>query len=240
MSPSADAPLTATAARCHAVVPCAGVGSRMGLAQPKQYASVQGLPVVQHTLRALRGVPHIERLVVVLAPNDRHAMGWPSDCEILRRGGATRADSVGAGLAHLLSTGAEANDWVLVHDAARCLATPALIGRLLEACWHDPVGGLLATPLADTLKRANTEGRAVETPSRDQLWLAQTPQMFRLGALHQALAEVGAGVTDEASAIQAKGLAPRLVTGDPSNIKITTPADLALAHAWLARQQETS
>ncbi len=236
---SADSADSTVQPRCHVVVPCAGTGSRMGQELPKQYVRLHGQPLVLHTLAALRAVAALQRVVVVLAPHDGHAVDWPSGCETLHQGGATRADSVRAGLAHLLGTGALATDWVLVHDAARCLVTPALIERLMDACAHDEVGGLLALPLADTLKRSNAEQRAVDTPSRDHLWLAQTPQMFRLGLLHQALTQAQGAVTDEAAAVQALGLRPKLVAGDPTNIKITLPADLTLARAWLSKHEET-
>jgi 2-C-methyl-D-erythritol 4-phosphate cytidylyltransferase len=154
-------------------------------------------------------------------------------------GGATRAASVGNGLAVLRGLGAADDDWVLVHDAARCLVTPAQITRLIEACAQDAVGGLLALKLPDTLKQER-EGRVAATLARDDKWLAQTPQMFRLGLLQRALAAAGAQVTDESSAIEALGLAPRLVAGSAQNFKVTYPEDFALAEAVLdARRSKT-
>mgnify|MGYP002372230823 CR=1 FL=1 len=136
----------------------------------------------------------------------------------------------------LLARGAQPGDWVLVHDAARCLITPQLIDRLIDACAHDAVGGLLALPLADTLKVAGgaaTQPRASATVERADKWLAQTPQMFRIGALAQAIDQARMPLTDEASAMQAQGLLPLLVPGSALNFKVTYPDDFALAQAVL-------
>lgn len=228
-------------ARCFALVPCAGVGLRAGAGGPKQYAQLAGQAVVAHTLQALAAVPELHATLVVLAPGDsafaRHApafvgpRAWVAPC-----GGATRAASVAGGLTALLARGAAIDDWVLVHDAARCLIRPTWVQQLISACRDDAVGGLLALPLGDTLKQAFSTGpadapvhRVQATVSRANKWLAQTPQMFRLGLLQRALREAGPGVTDEASAIEALGLAPRLVAGDQQNLKLTWPADFALA-----------
>lgn len=223
----------ADAPRCFALVPCAGVGVRAGAGGPKQYAPLGRQAVVAHTLDALAAVPELSATLVVLSPEDtqfeQHAprfaqqRGWA-----VRTGGATRAASVAAGLQALRSHGVADDDWVLVHDAARCLLRPAWVLRLIEACRGDAVGGLLALPLADTLKHAEA-GRVDQTLPRANKWLAQTPQMFRLGTLRRALAEAGAQVTDESSAIEALGLKPLLVPGDAENIKLTWPADFALA-----------
>ena len=234
--------MTDTAApRCYALLPCAGTGSRSGAQQPKQYVRIAGRPMVAHTLAAFAQVPRIAATLVVLAPEDDRfeslvpgfagERGW-----VCRRGGATRADRVAGGLVELLERGARPEDWVLVHDAARCLVRPAWIERLIDACLDDAVGGLLALPLADTLKRAEG-GRAVETLPRSDKWVAQTPQMFRIGTLQEALARALAGclsVTDDASAIEAAGGHPRLVEGDAANLKVTWPADFALAERMLA------
>ncbi|MDE2567081.1 MAG: 2-C-methyl-D-erythritol 4-phosphate cytidylyltransferase, partial [Burkholderiales bacterium] len=150
---------------------------------------------------------------------------------VARCGGATRADSVARGLQALRERGAGDADWVLVHDAARCLLRPAWVERLIQACLGDAVGGLLALPLADTLKQAKGD-RVAATLDRQGKWLAQTPQMFRLGLLQHALAQAaaaGVAVTDEAGAIEQLGLAPKLVPGDIENLKLTWPADLELA-----------
>jgi 2-C-methyl-D-erythritol 4-phosphate cytidylyltransferase len=223
-------------ARCHALVPCAGVGQRAGAGGPKQYAPLAGRSVVAHTLAALADVPALSTVLVVLARDDtqfeQHAPGFTG--RVARVGGATRAASVAAGLQVLREHGAPDHDWVLVHDAARCLLQPAWVERLIEACRGDAVGGLLALPLADTLKQAGADGRVSATLSRERKWAAQTPQMFRLGLLQRALAAAGDAVTDESSAIEALGLSPRLVEGSLLNLKLTWPADFALAARLLA------
>ncbi len=223
----------------HALIPCAGTGSRAGTAQPKQYQSVAGQPMVMHTVQALARVPQIASGWVVLSPSDDFAwpaQGWPQRFRRAHCGGASRAESVFKGLQAMLAAGVDAQDWVLVHDAARCLVTPEAVGRLIEACTDDAVGGLLALPLPDTLK-SEEGGRVAQTIGREHKWLAQTPQMFRLQALHDALAAVAAsgfaGITDEASAIERLGLRPRLVEGSAQNFKVTYPADFALAEAVL-------
>jgi 2-C-methyl-D-erythritol 4-phosphate cytidylyltransferase len=216
--------------RCYALVPCAGVGARAAVGGPKQYHAVAGRAVVAHTLAALQQVPRIEATLVVLSPDDaqfeQHMPGfggWVARC-----GGDTRAATVANGLQELLARGAQPHDWVLVHDAARCLVRAEWIDRLIDACWDDEVGGLLALPLADTLKQEQA-GRVVATVDRAGKWAAQTPQMFRLGLLQPALAHAGASVTDEASAIEALGHAPLLVEGSLENFKLTWPADFELA-----------
>lgn len=227
-------------ALCYALVPCAGIGARAGAAEPKQYVALAGQTVVAHTLLALARVPRLTATLVVLAPVDaqfddaapsfRGPRAWIERC-----GGATRAASVAAGLAALAARGARPHDWVLVHDAVRCLLRPEWVERLIDACADDAVGGLLALPLADTLKREH-DGRAVATLPRDRLWAAQTPQMFRLGLLRQALEQAqlaGLEVTDEAGAVEALGQAPRLVPGDPDNLKLTWPGDFERAERLL-------
>jgi 2-C-methyl-D-erythritol 4-phosphate cytidylyltransferase len=233
------------APRCWGLVPCAGTGSRSGAALPKQYVSIAGRSLVAHALAALAEVSEIEATLVVLAPDDTGfaaAMSEAPDaprCWTARLGGATRAATVAAGLGVLLDRGARPDDWVLVHDAARCLVRPAWIRRLIEACRDDPVGGLLAVPIADTVKQAATDAtgaqasRVAATIDRSDKWLAQTPQMFRIGTLSRALAEAGAAVTDEASAIESLGLSPRLVRGAVENFKLTYPADFELAERLL-------
>ncbi len=227
--------------RCFALVPCAGSGVRAGTAGPKQYAPLQGRALVAHTLETLAAVPRLQATLVVLAPDDQHfeASVGPLDTARLwveRRGGATRAASVSAGLAALRRRGVADDDWVLVHDAARALLRPAWVDRLIAACEGDEVGGLLALPLADTLKQAHG-GRAAATVSRDGKWAAQTPQMFRLGTLARALDTAGDDVTDEASAIESIGLAPLLVPGELENLKITWPGDFDLAARLLATRE---
>ena len=228
---------TTSPERFYAVMPCAGFGSRAGTAVPKQYQTIAGLPMVVHTLRAFAGVSRITRGLVVIAPDDTHMADvlaqYPQPVfEAVPQGGATRADSVLAGLKHLLNTGADACDWVLVHDAARCLVTPAQINALIDACADDEVGGLLALKLADTLK-AEENQRVTQTVERADKWLAQTPQMFRLGMLVKALEQMGLQVTDESSAVEGLGLAPKLVAASSHNFKVTYPEDFALAEAIL-------
>ncbi|QSI75085.1 2-C-methyl-D-erythritol 4-phosphate cytidylyltransferase [Niveibacterium microcysteis] len=215
----------------HALIPAAGSGSRMGSELPKQYIDLLGRPVIRHTLDALLAVGALSRVWVVLAPDDAHWTNyqWPSDPRItvLRCGGATRAESV----ANALQDVAKQTDpaaWMLVHDAARACVSPQLVARMIEELSDDPVGGLLAVPVADTLKRAGDDGRVAQTIPRAGLWQAQTPQMFRLGMLREALA-AHPDVTDEAGAIEACGLSPRLIASDATNFKVTFPDDLAMA-----------
>ena len=226
---------TPTPIRFFTVIPCAGFGSRAGTATPKQYQSIAGLPMVVHTLKAFAGVQRLSMGVLVLSPDDVTmdsvlAMHPQTLFKTSRTGGATRAQSVLAGLRELLRQGANDTDWVLVHDAARCLVTPEQINLLIDACQNDAVGGLLAHKLADTLK-TEILGRVSETVDRSDKWLAQTPQMFRLGVLTKALEQAGAKVTDEASALEALDLSPLLVPGNAQNFKVTYPEDFALAAA---------
>ena len=226
-----------TPARCYGLVPCAGTGVRAGGDGPKQYRPIAGRPMVAHTLGALATVPRLAATLVVLAPDDqrfeREVPQWAGDRAWLARcGGATRAASVGNGLAELARRGARDADWVLVHDAARCLLRAAWVERLIDACIDDAVGGLLALPIADTLKQSDG-GRAGATVERAGKWAAQTPQMFRIGALRAALAQTGDVVTDEASAIEASGQRPLLVAGALENFKLTWPEDFELAERLL-------
>ena len=222
-----------TPARFFALIPCAGLGSRAGTQGPKQYERVAGQPMVWHTLSAFAGVKRIARTLVVVAPGDGFFERNPSTSAlVVPVGGATRAATVTNGLRELRRVGAVDNDWVLVHDAARCLITPELIDRLIDACQHDEVGGLLACPLPDTLKVAQ-DGRVAETLERDDKWLAQTPQMFRLGMLRQALENAGDGVTDESSAMEKMGGKPMLVPAGAHNFKVTFPDDFGMAEAVL-------
>ena len=226
----------------HVLIPCAGTGTRAGTAQPKQYQPLTGQPLVMHTVQALAGVPRVASGWVVLAPDDNFdwpSAGWPAHFQRVACGGPSRAHSVYNGLQAMRSAGVPPQDWVLVHDAARCLVTPALIDALIDACLDDPVGGLLAQPLADTLKHG-PDGRVAATVPREGHWLAQTPQMFRLGHLARALEAAGDAVTDEASAIEAAGGQPLLVAGSPRNFKVTWPEDFALAEALLTSRRETA
>lgn len=219
--------------RCVALVPCAGVGVRAGTEGPKQYAPIAGRAMVAHALDALAHVVRIDATLVVIAHDDAEFeqrvpgfRGWIARC-----GGATRAETVASGLDELLARGVGAQDWVLVHDAARCLVRPEWIDRLIDACLDDAVGGLLAWPVSDTLKH-ESDGRVADTIDRSAKWAAQTPQMFRLGLLKEALLRASE-VTDESSAIEAMGRAPKLVRGAFENFKVTWPSDFALAERLL-------
>lgn len=227
---------TDAAPRFFALLPCAGTGSRAGTAQPKQYELIDGMPMVLHTLSTFNAVDRIEQVLIVVAPDDRFLSIDHPDVHLRPCGGTSRAESVRNGLMALREAGALATDWVLVHDAARCLVTPAQIDSLIEACREDAVGGLLALKLPDTLK-AERDGRVSATLDRAGKWLAQTPQMFRIGPLLEALQAQAAsgftGVTDEASAMEMAGFAPKLVPGSAQNFKVTYPEDFALAEAIL-------
>lgn len=218
--------------RFYALVPSAGTGSRAGTQGPKQYERIAGHPLVWHTLAAFAAVKRIARTLVVVAPGDGFFERNPTSALVVPCGGATRAQSVSNGLYELRRAGATEKDWVLVHDAARCLISPQLIDKLIDAASADQVGGLLAHKVPDTLKRE--EGaRVVQTLPREHMWLAQTPQMFRIGLLMKALDRAGPEVTDEASAIESLGLKPLLVPGGAQNFKVTYPDDFALAEAVL-------
>lgn len=220
--------------RFFALIPCAGQGSRAGTPLAKQYQSIAGQPLVLHTLSAFAAVKRLDRTLVVVAPGDLFFGQSSADArfEVADCGAASRAGSVLNGLQALRLAGAQNHDWVLVHDAARCLISPAQIDRLIDACAADEVGGLLALKLPDTLKR-ELDGRVAATVDRTDKWLAQTPQMFRLGALSEALRGAGDSTTDESSAIEAMGLHPKLVAGSAENFKVTYAEDFLLAEAIL-------
>lgn len=214
------------------IIPAAGIGSRMRADRPKQYLELAGRSLLEHTLDCFLDHPQLKGLVVPLAPDDPW---WPTlplagDVRIHRvDGGAERADSVLNGLLHLLELGAKAADWVLVHDAARPNLARSDLDQLLVELADDPVGGLLAVPARDTLKRVGADGRVLETVDRSVIWQAFTPQMFRFAALHHILADAlvaGVAVTDEASAMEWAGLFPRLIEGRADNLKVTRPEDL--------------
>ncbi len=225
----------------YALIPAAGAGSRMGSEIPKQYQLLAGVPLLRHAVDVMCKHEQVRQVFVVLAPGDVHFRqhDW-RECKDrlapLYCGGATRAASVLNGLM-AMSDVVEPDDWVMVHDAARPCLTPALIDRLLTALADHPVGGLLALPVADTLKRADASAHepcVTGTVPRDHLWQAQTPQMFRYRLLVQALRRATAeSVTDESSAIERMGLQPRLVTGSPANLKVTWPEDRAFAESLL-------
>lgn len=221
-----------------AVIPAAGIGSRMRADRPKQYLALAGRTILEHTLACFLDHPGLKGVVVSLAEDDPF---WPQlscarDPRIHRApGGSERADSVFNALFRLVELGAGEDDWVLVHDAARPNLARSDLDNLLAVLADDPVGGLLAVPARDTLKRAGPDGRVRETVDRSVIWQAYTPQMFRLAPLQHALADArvaGVAVTDEASAMEWAGLAPRLVEGRADNLKVTRPEDLQ----WLAQR----
>jgi 2-C-methyl-D-erythritol 4-phosphate cytidylyltransferase len=222
--------------RYFAIVPAAGCGARFGSGIPKQYLPLAGKPMIYHALAALCRNERIAGVWVVLSPGDEWwgTFDWTELGEKLTAvfcGGASRAESVANGLMAISDLLRE-DDWALVHDAARPCLSQDLLDSLFDELADDPVGGLLAVPVADTLKRADAEQRVAATEARDGLWQAQTPQMFRYGLLSAALAG-DSGVTDEAGAIEAVGLKPRLVRADATNFKVTYPADLGLAELIL-------
>jgi 2-C-methyl-D-erythritol 4-phosphate cytidylyltransferase len=224
----------------YALVPAAGSGSRMGSELPKQYLPLAGVPMIHHALARLCGCAEIATVFVVLAPDDAFfaQYDWArfgAKLQPLYCGGATRAESV---LNGLMAAELEPDDWVLVHDAARPCLSEAQLAQLLAGLRDDQVGGILAVPVADTLKRADGAGRIAATEPREGLWQAQTPQMFRTGLLLQALPRAP-HVTDEASAVEALGLHPKLVASESTNFKVTYAQDMQLAELLLrARQGE--
>ena len=223
--------------RFFGLIPAAGAGARFGGELPKQYAQIHCRPLLWFAVGALAADPRIDTVFVVLAPGDtefrRH--DWAEFGERvapLYCGGATRAESVRNGLVAASDT-IDLDDWVLVHDAARPCLSAGDLGRLIDTLSADPVGGILAVPVADTLKRADAENRVAATEPREGLWRAQTPQMFRHGTLLRAL-DAARDVTDEAAAIEALGLKPKLVPGSAANLKVTYPEDVAVAAVLLA------
>ena len=234
-----EIPLLATP-RHWALIPAAGAGKRMGSAIPKQYLPLAGRPVIAHTLDIFLRHPRIAGLVVAVGAEDEW---WPAVAADLApdkplwvaEGGAERCHSVLNGL-EMLRGHAHPKDWVLVHDAARPCLTGEDLVRLLDELADDPVGGLLAAPVRDTLKQADGAGRVATTVDRSRLWHALTPQMFRLDLLHESLRAAlahGLLVTDEAAALEAAGFCPRLIEGRMDNLKITRPEDLVLAEFYL-------
>lgn len=224
-----------------AVVPAAGIGSRMGSDKPKQYLQLNNKPILQHTLERLSSHPRIAGIVIALAENDPW---WPQldlklDCQLLTAaGGEARSDSVYSAL-NKLAAETDDDPWLLVHDAARPCLRHSDIDRMLKQLASHEVGGILGVPVTDTVKRVDAHQTIRETVDRHGLWRAGTPQMFRLQLLKQALqsaAEQGLAVTDEASAVELTGLRPMMVEGHQDNIKITLPQDLALASLYLEQQ----
>jgi 2-C-methyl-D-erythritol 4-phosphate cytidylyltransferase len=223
------------------IMPAAGSGRRFGPDLPKQYAPLAGRTVVECALELFLADSRCVQIVVALQADDDRFMTLPAarDPRVrLVTGGAQRCGSV---LAALESLSATDDEWVLVHDAARPCVTRTELDALLEAASDDPVGALLAQPLADTLKRGDAAGRAIDTPAREALWRAQTPQAFRLGPLRGALRaarDANRVPTDEAQAMEWQGQAARLVPGSALNLKITEANDLVLAAMVLAQRGE--
>ena len=223
-----------------ALIPAAGVGARMAAGSPKQYLAIGGKPMLRHTVDAFLSSPLIAHTYVVVSAGDAYIDAVLSDAQqaagrvsVLRCGGATRMESIRNGL-HALRALLGDTDRVLVHDAARPGLNAALIERLIVETGEHAAGGLLALPVVDTVKRRDAD--AVTTIPRERLWLAQTPQMFAYALLCRALdaATDPAAITDDASAVEALGLAPRLVEGHPRNLKVTLPSDIRIAEMYLA------
>jgi len=223
---------------CIALIPAAGSGSRIGSESPKQYLPLAGKPMIWHAITALAQHGRIDRVYVVLAPGDvwfdtYDWSGVSGKLRVLRCGGDTRAASVLNGL-RAMKGEVGARDWVLVHDAARPCLTQAHLDSLIGTLENDAVGGILAVPVADTLKRSDSAARIVATEPRESLWQAQTPQMFRHEMLMHALEALGTETpTDEARAIEHLGLKPKLVACDSTNLKVTYPRDIKLAELIL-------
>jgi 2-C-methyl-D-erythritol 4-phosphate cytidylyltransferase len=236
---------SAQLAKCWGVIPAAGIGSRMRSETPKQYLEVAGATLLEHSLAALLLCDFIETVVVALHPDDETAVKLPGlkDSRVLlTEGGAQRSDSVFAGLLALDDL-ASPDDWVLVHDAARPCVSPEDISALACAVIDSGVGGILAQPIVDTVKRSDAHNQVDETLPREHLWRAQTPQMFRLHALREALENAklhGLSITDEASAMELAGQGVQLVSSCPGNLKVTVPEDLPLAEFYLAQQYAKS
>ena len=227
----------------YALIPAAGSGTRLGAAQPKQYLPLAGKPMLWHAIASVC-VPPVQNVFVVLAPEDREfaRYDWKAfdgQLEPLYCGGETRRDSVFNGMV-AATAAVDADDWVLVHDAARPCLPKRDLESLIRETRDDQIGGILALPAADTVKWAAKDEagtlRVTGTEDRGQLWLAQTPQMFRCGLLAQALRAAKTAVTDESGAVEQLGLTPRLVAGSRENIKVTFAEDLKIAEAILARR----
>ena len=236
-------PIFCSMTRFFSLIPAAGSGTRMAAGRPKQYLQLAGKPVLRHVLDTFAAATEIDHTWVVVAAADGDidavlaaAPSLAAHVTVVRSGGASRHETVANGLLAMRAAVAD-DDWVLVHDAARPGLSVAQVTALVAALRDDPVGGLLALPVVDTVRRASADGRSSGTVARDGLWLAQTPQKFRYGLLCRALARAP-GCTDEASAVEALGLQPRLIPGSARNFKLTLPADIALASLYL--KQETN
>lgn len=235
--------------RIFLVIPCAGSGSRAGGNKAKQYQEIRGLPMIMHTLGAMLEIEEIVHCLLVVSPTDHeiehllekhisHSKSF-ARLSVEKIGGETRSESVLAGLKAIRHWGAQEDDWVLVHDAARCLVQSNWVQKLIDECRYDEVGGILAWPMSDTLKQSLGE-RIEQTLERQNKWLAQTPQMFKLGPLIQAIEAAPGFMTDESSAMEAQGFAPKLVQASALNIKVTYADDFLWADAWLAAKSLAS
>ena len=224
-----------------AVVPAAGVGSRMKADRPKQYLTINAITILEHTINKLLSHPQVSKVVVAVSEGDPYfpELSLSQHPDVVRvKGGNERADSVLSALNYIQESGL--GDWVMVHDAARPCIQQGDIDKLIEAALSHPVGGILAAPVRDTMKRG-ADGQIDHTVERANLWHALTPQMFRTLPLQQALTEAleqGVSITDEASAFEWKGVSPALVAGRSDNFKVTQPEDLALAEFYLSQNKE--
>jgi 2-C-methyl-D-erythritol 4-phosphate cytidylyltransferase len=228
----------------HIIIPAAGAGSRMGDVLPKQYLRLAGKPMIAHTIQVFFDHPRIASIHLALNPLDEFwrslTLEPASKLKLHYTGGESRAATVLNTLKVMdVAHGVSNDDWILVHDAARPGLTHAMLDHLLRELEHDPVGGLLALPLADTLKQSDAFNHVGKTIPRAHLWQAQTPQMFRYGLLKQALTAYNGHSTDEAEAVEALGLQPKLVQGELRNLKVTYPQDLALLEALLSAEIAT-
>ena len=225
----------------HVIIPAAGVGNRMANVLPKQYIALGGKPMISHSIQVFFNHPRIAAIHVALNPEDDFwrslTLEPESRLHLHYTGGATRAETV-LNTLHAIAPQLQDEDWVLVHDAARPGLTHALLSQLLTALENDAVGGLLALPLADTLKQSTPDQQVKKTIPRTHLWQAQTPQMFRYGTLKNALSQFKDSATDEAEAIEALGLSPKLVQGELRNLKVTYPQDLILLEALFNKEKQ--
>ncbi|MEK9826069.1 MAG: 2-C-methyl-D-erythritol 4-phosphate cytidylyltransferase [Methylotenera sp.] len=225
-------------ARFHIIIPAAGTGNRMATAIPKQYLPLNGKPMVSHSIQTFFASPRIAGIHLALSPDDFFWRSLTLDdnsrLNLHYTGGETRAQTV-LNTLNAIRAKLEPDDWILVHDAARPGLTDKLLNALLDELESDAVGGLLALPLADTLKQGNVDARVTQTIPREGLWQAQTPQMFRFQVLHDALSAFDGVPTDEAQAVEALGLQPKLVMGSLRNMKVTYPQDLALMELMMQK-----
>lgn len=226
-------------ARFHIVIPAAGIGNRMETAIPKQYLPISGKPMISYSIQTFFASPRIASIHLALSPEDYFwrnlELAANSRLQLHYTGGETRAQTV-LNTLYAMKSQVDVDDWILVHDAARPGLTLALLDTLLDSLENDAVGGLLALPLADTLKQSNADDRVKTTIPRDGLWQAQTPQMFRYRLLTNALENFDGVPTDEAQAIEALGFEPKLVTGSLRNMKVTYPQDMALMELFIPKE----